>query len=97
MIVESEAGEELFAAAAWYDDQRSGLGDEFLAAVDEVLERVAVAPLSYPKDRFDERARRALVTRFPFAAAFVVEDGEIRVIALGPARRLGAVRKHCYW
>jgi hypothetical protein len=88
MIVEPEAGEELFAAAAWYDDQRPGLGDEFLSAIDDVLGRVAVAPLSYPQDRFDERARRALVARFPFAIVFVVQDGEIRVIAFVHAKRL---------
>lgn len=41
MILEPEAGEELLAAAAWYDDQRPGLGDEFLSSIDEVLERVA--------------------------------------------------------
>ncbi len=29
------------------------LGDEFLSAIDEVLERVAEAPPSYPRDRFD--------------------------------------------
>ena len=68
MILEPEAGEELLAAATWYDDQRPGLGDEFLSAMDEVLERVAAAPLSYPRDRFDERARRALVERFPLLA-----------------------------
>ena len=57
MILEPEAGEELLAAATWYDDQRPGLGDEFLSAVDEVLERVAAAPLSYP--RGTPRAGRA--------------------------------------
>ncbi len=88
MIVEPEASEELFAAAAWYDDQRPGLGDEFLSAIDEVLRHVALAPLSYSRDPFDERARRALVTRFPFAVVFVVQDGEIRVIAFVHAKRL---------
>jgi plasmid stabilization system protein ParE len=88
MIVEPEAGQELLAAAAWYDDQRPALGDEFLSAIDEVLERVAAAPLSYPRDRSDERARRALVARFPFAVAFVVRDAELRVVAFVHAKRL---------
>jgi toxin ParE1/3/4 len=88
MIIEREAREELLAAAAWYDDQRAGLSDEFLEAVDEILARVAAEPLSFPRDRFDERARRALVTRFPFAAVFVVHGDELRVIAFVHAKRL---------
>jgi toxin ParE1/3/4 len=88
MILEPEAAEELLAAATWYDDQRAGLGDEFLSAIDEVLERVAVAPLSYPRDRFDERARRGLVARFPYSVVFVVHGDEVRVVAFVHAKRL---------
>jgi hypothetical protein len=92
MIVEDEAREELLAAAIWYDDQRAGLGDEFLSAIDDVLERVAEAPLSYPRDRFDHRARRALAARFPFAVVFVVHNDDVRVVAFAHAKRLPA-----YW
>jgi plasmid stabilization system protein ParE len=88
MILEPEAREELLAAATWYDDQRVGLGDEFLNAIDEVLERIAAAPFSYPRDRFDERARRALVGRFPYAVVFVVQGDEVRVVAFVHAKRL---------
>ena len=88
MIVEPEAGEDLLAAAAWYEDQRAGLGDELLSAIDEILERVAAAPLSYPRDRFDERTRRALVARFPYSVVFVVHGDEVRVVAFVHAKRL---------
>jgi len=90
MILEPEAGEELLAAASWYDDQRAGLGDELLDAVDDVLRQVAAAPLSYPHDRFDGRARRAQVTRFPFAIVFVLYD-DVRVVAFAHAKRLPGV------
>jgi toxin ParE1/3/4 len=86
MIVTDEAREELLAAAIWYDDQRVGLGDEFLSAIDEVLERVSEAPLSYPRDRFDERARRALLSRFPFAVVFLVHADDVRVVAIAHAK-----------
>jgi toxin ParE1/3/4 len=88
VILEPEAGEELLAAAIWYDDQRPGLGNELLDAVDDVLRQVAAAPLSYPHDRFDGRARRAQVTRFPFAIVFVVHDDDVRVVAFAHAKRL---------
>ena len=87
MIVQFDAREELLAAADWYEDQRQGLGDEFLEAIGETLERVAAAPLSYPRDPFDERARRAQVTRFPYGVVFVVQDHEIRIVAFAHAKR----------
>jgi hypothetical protein len=58
MIIQLDAREDLLAAADWYEDQRQGLGDEFLDAIGETLERVNAAPLSYPKDRLDERKLR---------------------------------------
>jgi len=75
MIVELEAREELLAAAEWYDDQRDGLGDEFLSAVDAALIQVATSPTAFPRDPFDDRARRALLSRFPYAVVFVQHEG----------------------
>ena len=88
MIVESAASDALLAAADWYDDQRPGLGDELLDAIGELLERIAAAPQSYPPDRFDHRARRALVGRFPCAVVFVVHDNDVRIVAFAHAKRL---------
>ena len=88
MIVESEAREELLAAALWYDDQREGLGSDLLNLVDQVLTRVAEAPESFASDRFDTRVRRALVPRFPYTVVFVVHEQEVRIIAFAHAKRL---------
>jgi hypothetical protein len=60
MILEPEAGEELLAAASWYDDQRPGLGDEFLSAIDEVLES---ADRDIRRSVTDRRRRDARRTR----------------------------------
>jgi toxin ParE1/3/4 len=88
VIVEREAREELAAAAAWYDEQRPGLGDELLLAVEEALERIASAPESFPRDRFDDRARRAAVAQFPYGIVFLVHEGELRIIAFAHGKRL---------
>jgi len=84
MIIETEASDELLAAAVWYDDQHEGLGGEFLGAVDAVLLRVAEEPMSFMRDR----ARRALVPRFPYAIVFVMHDGEVRIVACAHTKRL---------
>jgi hypothetical protein len=43
-----EARAELRSAALWYDKQRSGLGDEFIAEVSAALARIRDTPESYP-------------------------------------------------
>jgi toxin ParE1/3/4 len=88
MIVEIDARDELLAAVIWYEEQREGLGAEFLAAVDHALALVVEAPDSFPGDRFDARARRALVSRFPYAVVFVVQGCEVRIVAFAHAKRL---------
>ena len=41
---EPEASAELENAAVWYESRRSGLGVEFLEAVDATLDRIARCP-----------------------------------------------------
>ena len=43
-----EARAEFRRAALWYDERRSGLGDEFVAEVSAALDRIADVSESYP-------------------------------------------------
>jgi toxin ParE1/3/4 len=61
---------DLREAAAWYETQRRGLADAFLARVETALARALAAPLAFPKHPADERLRRVLVARFPYAVVF---------------------------
>jgi len=42
------AEDELFHGAAWYDDRRSGLGEDFLAHVYRWFDIVLEAPSAWP-------------------------------------------------
>jgi hypothetical protein len=53
-----------------------------------VLARVAEDPESFASDRFDSRARRAFVPRFPYAVVFVLQDQDVRIVAFAHAKRL---------
>ena len=88
--LEPEASEELRAAVKWYEERRAGLGTEFLAEVNSVLERIrqfpgigAFAP-SVPKGL---GVRTTPVGRFPYSVAFLEQEGLIRVIAIAHSRR----------
>ena len=69
-----EARAELRSAAVWYEEQRPGLGDEFISAISASLDRVSDAPESYPawpSTRADgPLIRKATIQRFPYVIAF---------------------------
>lgn len=75
-----EVEDDLFEAADWYEEQRAGLGQDFLDAVDSTLSRVAVSPSAYPI--LYKSIRRALLPRFPFGVFYQVEDEHIVVVAI---------------
>ena len=64
-VFTSEADAEIAEAFAWYEQRSSGLGPEFLRAVEVAVTSAAHAPLRYPVWR--RGARRVLLHRFPFA------------------------------
>lgn len=75
-----EADRDLTAAASWYEQQRVGLGHDFLDEALAALHRVAAQPLTYPV--VHRNTRRALMTRFPFGIYFRVEESRIVVVAV---------------
>ena len=75
-----EAEEDLADASAWYEEQRQGLGHEFLDEVLTMISSIAEAPLVYP-DVY-RNTRRAIINRFPFSVYFRVERATIVVVAI---------------
>lgn len=75
-----EAQTDIESAAAWYDRQRRGLGEEFLDEVLNVCKTLSEHPKMYPV--IHKRTRRAVIRRFPFGIYFLVEEECIVVIAI---------------
>lgn len=72
--------DEMVEAADWYDDQRLGLGDELLAAIDVAIDRIGERPFSFPRVHGD--TRRAEVHRFPYSVFFRVHEERILILAV---------------
>jgi hypothetical protein len=75
-----EAAAELEASARFYDQQQSGLGERFLAAIDFALVGVLDSPSTWPVLEGDVRRRLARV--FPYAILFSIEPDRIFVLAV---------------
>ena len=76
---------EMDDAMGWHQKQKVGLEVEFKDAVDQMLERIAAAPLRFGPVRGG--VRRALLRRFPYAIHFVPEPNAIIVLAVFHAKR----------
>ncbi len=88
--IEPEAAGELEEAAVWYEHQRTGLGTEFLEAVDGALARIARWPHAAPRAPgvpADVPARKAPIARFPYHVAYLETPETLRILAFAHDRR----------
>ena len=65
-----EAGQDLASARDWYDQQRAGLGDEFLDALALALRVLARDP-ELPRF-YHQKFRRVMLRRFPYKIFYQV-------------------------
>jgi plasmid stabilization system protein ParE len=82
VVLEPWARADVADAFLWYEQQRPGLGSEFLAEIARVLHAIEQRPEQYAIVR--SQTRRALVHRFPYAILYIIEPNEIAVIAVMP-------------
>lgn len=67
--------DDLEMAFLWYEQQRRGLGFEFLDCVEVALETI----LDFPEKHqvIYSTFRRCVIRRFPFSIFYTIENGEI--------------------
>ena len=81
MIILPEAEADLEYARDWYEQQRNGLGAEFLLAMEEALDRIGRTP--HMNGVVHQNIRRGLTRRFPYAVYYRIEGDEVH----RPSRR----------
>lgn len=75
--VRRRAEADIRAARDWYEEQRAGLGNEFLACVADTLTSLEERPDRYPD--YYQGFRRAFVPRFPYKVFFQLE-GNLTIV-----------------
>jgi len=95
--IHAEAANEAAEAAAWYEKERPGLGEDFARAVDaalDLLEEEIVPLVALPGAAGVRGVKRLLLRRFPYAVVVRESSEEILVLALAhTARRPGYWRR----
>jgi toxin ParE1/3/4 len=78
LVFLDEAGAEFDEAAAWYEEKKAGLGVDFVARIQEALDRIASMPRVHPV--IHENVRRAIAKKFPYIVYYEVEADQIVVV-----------------
>ena len=86
-----EAKVELNRAAAYYEEQRDGLGLDLLSEVEKVTQRIGQNPKLHAVYK-DTPCRKAVVARFPFNVFYQELDDVVWIVAVAHAKR-----KPDYW
>jgi plasmid stabilization system protein ParE len=71
---------DLAAAFRWYEAQRAGLGEEFLAAARSSFESIQSHPEIYALVHGE--VRRIVLSRFPYAVFYTIQPRRVLVLAV---------------
>ena len=80
VILRPRAERDVEIARGWYDAQRGGLGEEFLALVQERLEVIRQFPEACPT--IYRKVRRAVVQQFPYLIFYLLAPDKVVVLAV---------------
>ena len=89
VIFRRQARREFDEAGDWYEKERVGLGLEFLAEIEGLLQRIASNPEQFPILFRD--VRKAVARRFPYCVYFRERNQNIVVLAVFHSARNPAV------
>jgi toxin ParE1/3/4 len=85
LVIRPRAETDLREAQDWYEGQRAGLGDEFIAEIEAALRALARDPQRYTV--YYRGFRRVFVRRFPYKLFYRLEDDRVIVSRILHARR----------
>lgn len=80
IVVKPSAELDITEAFLWYEEQREGLGVDFVSEIDAVFARISSNAQSIEIKH--ELVRLAFTHRFPFAVHFLIEREKIIVLAV---------------
>lgn len=75
LLIRRQAKGDLRQATRWYERKMAGLGREFVAEIDAVLDRILENPLQY--QIVYRHARRAITRKFPYGVFYRVDVQDI--------------------
>jgi toxin ParE1/3/4 len=82
IVVTLAARQDTLDALNYYDAVRAGLGDEFLADLEERYEAICANPLAYSYTDSKNDIRNVILNRFPYLIIFRVQPPCVIALAI---------------
>jgi toxin ParE1/3/4 len=76
--IRASARDDIREAFDWYEQQSAGLGEQFVAELDHVFERLTSDPRIYQV--VYKEVRRALTRRFPYGIYYLIDDNRVNIL-----------------
>lgn len=80
LILTPDAGQDISDAYDWYEQRRTGLGEEFLSCLDATIQSICRTPELYGKAYKDYR--RALIRRFPYMVWYESSSNRVTIYSV---------------
>jgi plasmid stabilization system protein ParE len=75
VIFSAPANKDVEESISWYDEQLIGLGDDFMAILNNAIEIISINPEAFPRKR--NHLRQMPVNKFPFIIVYEIEKENI--------------------
>lgn len=85
VLFHPEAIAEFDAAVDWYATKSEQAADDFVRAVDDAIEVIAVRPLMWAG--YLHGTRRYVLRHFPFLIVYLLSESQITIVAVAHGRR----------
>jgi plasmid stabilization system protein ParE len=85
LVFHPSVQDEVDEAFRWYEQQKPGLGDDFLVALEAVYQRISAMPEIHQVIYRD--VRRGLTRRFPYGVFYRVHSDRVEVLAVQHNKR----------
>jgi toxin ParE1/3/4 len=85
VVIRPQAEADLREARNWYENQRVGLGEQFVAQTGTTIQRLLQDPELHPD--YYRGFRRIMMRRFPYKLFYRLEGNQIIVFRILHARR----------
>lgn len=82
LLIQPEALRELSQAYNWYEKQRTDLGKELIAEIEDCCSSITHDPERYGFVRGSEHFRRIRVFRFPYMIVYETDEETVIVVAI---------------
>lgn len=85
LTIRPEAEADIESAVRWYDDQREGLGADFLLCLEAALSQIQRRPKTFSPGH--RQARWMMMRRFPYLVVYRIESTDVVIHAVYHSRR----------